>query len=375
MPQPQPSQFPERSIRPNLHTSTPYARNAEQTSQHHDEHEGLSFLGDNNHHGSFFQQPPDSRNTTHDGQFEPLTTPGIQRSMSVPQMSPVHLGIYDGTAYITKLANTLRLVPMQQQSALEFNQLPPDPNLRLAVLHTRLLAMESQTSTALSQMSELKKGVDTVIQYTKTRWDLDAGQKSAIKTQLNHQLLKSNMTFKNAVGRTMEEISKHRASYHLEAIRDNEVVKAVVEAYLDKEITGVRNKFRKMIFKWSSAPLDVLVQKLTSEFHKRKANGKVSEATTARIALARQIAVPMAAKKNTKGADTGFWKALETALNTLVKKNSSNAESDAWKVWEKATISTDKSTYISDPTIPSDDDDDTDADNRNGPGEAGGDDD
>lgn len=46
----------------------------------------------------------------------------------------------------------------------------------------------------------------------------------------------------------------------------------------------------------------------------------------------RYIAIPLAGKRNTKGGDTGFWKAVESALFELSQQNGSDQKANAWAV-------------------------------------------
>jgi len=42
------------------------------------------------------------------------------------------------------------------------------------------------------------------------------------------------------------------------------------------------------------------------------------------------VAAPLAPKKNTKGADTGFWANLEAQMRKLTNKNSTDRKAAQW---------------------------------------------
>lgn len=52
----------------------------------------------------------------------------------------------------------------------------------------------------------------------------------------------------------------------------------------------------------------------------------------------RLVAAPLAPKKNTKGADTGLWKNLETQMRKLVHANGTDRKDPRWIEWVNSCV-------------------------------------
>ncbi|KAF7972495.1 hypothetical protein HWV62_17860 [Athelia sp. TMB] len=95
---------------------------------------------------------------------------------------------------------------------------------------------------------------------------------------------------------------------------------------------------------------------LVQEFHMLPRPNVISGGILSTVALQRRIAQPLASKKNKKGADTGFWDSLDMEMRKLVKHNGPERKDPRWVEWEEDIIASDRTKFVEDREISSDED-------------------
>ncbi|KAJ7327449.1 hypothetical protein DFH08DRAFT_1026333 [Mycena albidolilacea] len=90
---------------------------------------------------------------------------------------------------------------------------------------------------------------------------------------------------------------------------------------------------------------------LINEYHLNGSKSTlIKNDALAHIALLRSKAAPLAVvaitQKAVKGADTGFWKAVNVELKNTTRIHGTNREAAGWKEWEDAIIRADRGKYV-----------------------------
>ncbi|KAJ6448646.1 hypothetical protein C8R45DRAFT_1132855 [Mycena sanguinolenta] len=178
--------------------------------------------------------------------------------------------------------------------------------------------------------------------YVKTAWALSPAQQEALKTLVGHYLLRPAITYQKIPEAAMEYVAGHRSTYKLPHFTTDEIIKATVKLFLRSKSIEMRSAFRKALFKSVHCGLETLTDNMITDFHFNPSAVKDRPRIQAVLALQRKVALPLTTRgKNTKGADTGFWAALEKELKGLVVMNGSDRSGDKWTVWEADIIAAD----------------------------------
>ncbi|KAJ6513783.1 hypothetical protein C8R47DRAFT_1064478 [Mycena vitilis] len=122
-------------------------------------------------------------------------------------------------------------------------------------------------------------------------------------------------------------IHDHARHLRLELYKQDPTVKAVFASVQEKK------------------PLRKFTQKTIDSHHLPTIPSTPPHDIMACVALMRKVARPLVGKKNARGGDTGFWLALEEALDKLFDKLGNDRSNAAWVQWETEIIAEDNATY------------------------------
>ncbi|KAJ7248031.1 hypothetical protein C8J57DRAFT_1522582 [Mycena rebaudengoi] len=254
--------------------------------------------------------------------------PSVRHSPYYQPVSRSSLGLFDGCGPNSPSDNSLfslsQTVP-QPPSLRDFgmdmsNTLAPPPlpgppqnaglsdTALLITKFTKLSLMYVQSLHQAQQMSEMRASLE--------KMDLKLDEVTALKALLGNYLLRPFITYRSVVESVLAYIGSNRSKYHLEHFLTDEVIKTTIKAFLRGKVTDIKSGYPKLRIHYL---LDIL---MISDYHLSPASIKDEEKIKIRavLALQRKLALPLAARRNAKGADTGFWSVLEKELKTL-KRN------------------------------------------------------
>ncbi|KIM74534.1 hypothetical protein PILCRDRAFT_14319 [Piloderma croceum F 1598] len=236
--------------------------------------------------------------------------------------------------FVANLANGFKLTPEHREQAQEFNASMLDASTKMTVLYAQGLATDEQIKQMADVLDQAMKKLGRI-------------EKVAFKNLLRHFLIKPAITYKTIVKNAEAYISRHWSKYHLDVYSTDDIIKTTVNAFLVEQLNGIKSKYRKSIFKLTAVqmPLDEFAQALVDEYHMVPKPKTIPNNILANVALLRSVAAPLAAKKNVKGGDTGFWKELEKKLFELSVLNGTDRTSALWVWWEDERIQYDRNQY------------------------------
>ncbi|KAJ6508135.1 hypothetical protein C8R45DRAFT_1207910 [Mycena sanguinolenta] len=273
---------------------------------------------------------------------------GVDLSNSFGSHSTVSTGTGDGDAaqIITKYGTQLGLDNARLRQAHQLNQYIKDPVVKISVAHVQGLFLAQQYEGLAAAIAGLQTKLDEVKEYVRSAWSLSPHQEETIKSLLGNYLMRPLLTYnlKKIIDSALSYIASHRRKFHLDHFGTDEVVQATIKSFCKSHVSEIRSGFRKALFKYIHDGLDVLADEMIRDFHFSPKNIDDKERTRIKavLALQRKIALPLAARrKNKRGADTGFWKDLETQLKALAVTNGSDRSSAGWTAWEASIIQED----------------------------------
>ncbi|KAJ7252970.1 hypothetical protein C8J57DRAFT_1237788 [Mycena rebaudengoi] len=190
-----------------------------------------------------------------------------------PPGPPQNAGLSDTALLITKfsahLASTTSAGSWRMSSTWYLGSLLL---ILMLDLQAKLSLMYLQSLHQAQQMSEMRASLE--------KMDLKLDEVTALKALLGNYLLRPFITYRSVVESVLAYIGSNRSKYHLEHFLTDEVIKTTIKAFLRGKVTDIKSGYPKL----------------------------------------RKLALPLAARRNAKGADTGFWSVLEKELKTL-KRN------------------------------------------------------
>ncbi|KAJ6477089.1 hypothetical protein C8R47DRAFT_1323416 [Mycena vitilis] len=248
----------------------------------------------------------------------------------------------DTAQYITKFGSLFGLDDDRLHQAHKFHKYLPDAETKIAVAHVQSLYIAQRVEQLSGNVEGILSKLTEVEEYVKAAWALSPAQEEALKMLLGNYLLRPMVTYKKVVDAAMEYVAQHRSKYGLAHFSTEEVVKATVKLFLRSKINDIKSAFRKALWKRVHCGLETLTDSMISDFHFNPAGVKDRSRIKAVLALQRKVALPISARgKNVRGADTGFWAALEKELKVLVVKNGSDRSGAKWMAWERDIVSED----------------------------------
>ncbi|OJT05115.1 hypothetical protein TRAPUB_4101 [Trametes pubescens] len=116
--------------------------------------------------------------------------------------------------------------------------------------------------------------------------------------------------------------------------------------YIDEQSSQLKSTFRRSLFKscTNKVPLASFARRILDSYHIPVVPDQVSIPVLGTLALLREIVLPLSKKKNTKGADTGFWTAVEERLQKLYEEhgNKDRLTDEKWLDWARQIIEKDQ---------------------------------
>ncbi|KAJ7223791.1 hypothetical protein C8J57DRAFT_1253354 [Mycena rebaudengoi] len=157
-----------------------------------------------------------------------------------------------------------------------------------------------------ASLEKLDLKLDKVVRHIKTAWSLSEAQQIALKALLGNYFLRPLITYRSVIESAMTYIGSHRSKYHLEHFLTDEVAKTTIKAFLCGKVSDIKSGYRKLRVHY---PLAMLADTMISDYHLSPASIKDEEKVKihAVLALQQKLALPLAARRNAKGADTSFW--------------------------------------------------------------------
>ncbi|KAJ7432038.1 hypothetical protein FB451DRAFT_1197380 [Mycena latifolia] len=255
----------------------------------------------------------------------------------------------DPVRLVTQYSTLLGLDENRTKATHEFNAHIQEPMTRLAVNHVHVLSLVQQMDHIQGQVGKISEQLDENNKLLKAAWKLSDVQQDALKALLLNYLIRPANSYKTLYDQAMTYIASHRSKYHLEAFLTDEVIKTTIKLFLKGKINEVKSVYRKMLFKRVHHNLATLTEEMIHDYHSSPGTVKDEERDkiSAALALQRKVALPLAARQHTKGADTGFWSKLEAELRSLVTAYKADRSADGWKQWEKEIIAADKALHTS----------------------------
>ncbi|KZV76150.1 hypothetical protein PENSPDRAFT_747852 [Peniophora sp. CONT] len=136
----------------------------------------------------------------------------------------------------------------------------------------------------------------------------------------------------------------------------NKAYKEQVGELVQKVLDTHRGNFRAQV--WTAVIDRLPLQEHVQDFDGRwstssKTTSQVASKpkVLAQFALMRRVAVSIMAKRLPPGANTNFFKTMDSELANLVKLNGDKREGDKWAAWYSKAIEEDKALFSSDSTL------------------------
>ncbi|KAJ7640100.1 hypothetical protein DFH06DRAFT_251657 [Mycena polygramma] len=249
------------------------------------------------------------------------------------------------TVSIDELSTEYGLDSTQRKAAHRFSKLSGED--RSTMLFLRLLGAERQNAELQTQMVELKTHVESIGAFCMQTWRPSKEQVKLLKSLLRHYLIRPITSYTRLVAIVETYIHDHARQLRLELYKQDPTVKAVVHDLLALENNNIRSSLRKLVFASveEKKPLRKFTQKTIDSYHLPTIPSTPPQDIMACVALMRKVARPLVGKKNPRGGDTGFWLALEGALDKLFDKLGNDRRNAAWVQWETEVIAEDNDTY------------------------------
>ncbi|KAL1738989.1 hypothetical protein HDZ31DRAFT_77930, partial [Schizophyllum fasciatum] len=260
----------------------------------------------------------------HAGQSTSSTTPGI-----VPTRSR--------EAAITEAAAAAGLEHQPYRRVHEFAASNWDTDMKLSLLNVTLVSLEAKLDKLTHTVENTEKTMHDIRNWVEQGWIMKAPLQDAVKELMMHYAIKPthNPDSDKMVQQIVKYIFTHPRAYELEKVKDSQIVRAVITAYVRNGISNCRSAVRKDVFEMvkSGIPLKEFATALTDSYHLPPKPTTFDDEVLAYFALMRKTAVPLASKKNTKGNDTGFWRDLESACHTLYAElgETNDRTTPAWR--------------------------------------------
>ncbi|PSS19936.1 hypothetical protein PHLCEN_2v3109 [Hermanssonia centrifuga] len=145
-------------------------------------------------------------------------------------------------------------------------------------------------------------------------------------------------------------IKRHASKFRVDEIAEDPIIEQVIREAINIAQNGQRSNLRKAIFAsvTGKESLDHFATRMINDWHMGKQPSDTSKKSiTAQLALAREVAAPLAKAKNQRGADTGFWKKINEKLKALHGKHGvvQGRSSPGWHEWEEDVIHKDIEIY------------------------------
>ncbi|KAF7971585.1 hypothetical protein HWV62_20750 [Athelia sp. TMB] len=255
---------------------------------------------------------------------------------------------------VTKILSRDDLDDERRSQAHDFHT--ADEDIKFTSLYSKGLALDTKLNTVLQRLSDQSKEVSAVRLLVNATWALTAAQQSLLRDLLQYYLIKPTTSYRNIIPNAEAYIATHRLKYHLENYSTEDIVKKTINMFLVKALVAVKSKYRKKLFKLVSAhlTLDTLSSTLVQQFHMSPRPTVIGNGILSTVALQRRVARPLAAKKNKKGADTGFWTDMNTEMPISYFTDGTDRKDAQWLKWEGDIISSDRAEFFEDVNIPSD---------------------
>ncbi|KAJ7278160.1 hypothetical protein C8J57DRAFT_1713096 [Mycena rebaudengoi] len=249
----------------------------------------------------------------------------------------------DVSQLLTKLSTHLGLDDERRQYAHEFNTLSVDATAKLSILYINDLHLAHQTSAMRVDIKSLESKIDDILKCVKVAWSLSTAQQDALKKLLGSYLLRPVLTYKKLVDPAMAYVGSHRSKFHLQHFSTDEIIKSTIKLFLTSKVNETKSGYRKQLFKNVHLTLDILTNVMIDEYHIAPSSLKDADKIQIRavLALQRKVALPLAARKNAEGEDTGFWTGLERELKELMGKHGTDRSAAGWVQWESEIIAAD----------------------------------
>ncbi|KZV71206.1 hypothetical protein PENSPDRAFT_751915 [Peniophora sp. CONT] len=253
---------------------------------------------------------------------------------------------------LVNIGNTFHLSNESRKLLSDFQR--ADAETRSLMLFGLQLAGIEQFGRVEKKLSAVQTSITRVEKNTRAAWKLNDAQMKVVKRLVWHWLTSAIAQYGKPVTTSiMAWIAKHPERLQLEDYKDDTIKQQTVYGFVNSSQNSIKSNVRKMVF--LSVENKLPVSRFSGGLQDKHLEGRATEAerraNLAQHALMRKIALPLYKKKKangnaTKGADTGFWGALNTELKRL-KKLHGNGErkSDAWIEWANKIITEDEERY------------------------------
>ncbi|RDX53556.1 hypothetical protein OH76DRAFT_1479973 [Lentinus brumalis] len=218
---------------------------------------------------------------------------------------------------------------------------------KLTLMFLQQLRIETQFSAISGVLAQTETRLAHLEKLCELAWTPNKSQMKILRALVRHYLVKVLPTYTSLGGYVKTYIHNNADVLHMSFYATDPTIRTTINGLCGELASQMKSSFRKALFKavQNKVPLVTFAKNMYNSYHLVPVPKDVPTAMLATFALMRQVADPLAKKKNTAGSDTGFWKALEASQDALYKKHSPDKDrvnGPAWQEWATAIIAKDK---------------------------------
>ncbi|KAI5826757.1 hypothetical protein K523DRAFT_310750 [Schizophyllum commune Tattone D] len=210
------------------------------------------------------------------------------------------------------------------------------------------VASSAQVKELMEKVDKAQEDIQVIMAFIKNHWVVSDALHVALSQVVSYFASKPTHSPAKILSASVKYVLEHPSEYELE--RTGPVIQGAIRLHIkDKLLNARKNKVRTLVFRSTETKtaLDLMAAQIISKYwiDPKPKKSNITKEAKAYFALMREIAAPRAGKKNPRGADTGFWKALGSRLYELYVEHGRDRTSDGWRGWQDEIILKDNEKY------------------------------
>ncbi|KAI0362302.1 hypothetical protein OH77DRAFT_1416538 [Trametes cingulata] len=221
---------------------------------------------------------------------------------------------------------------------------------KLNTIFTHLIKLEEMHAGLQAQCEALDGRFNTLEKLCEQAWQPSKAQTKLIRSLIRHYLVKPISSYSGLPGCVKRYIKANPGKFRLELYTTDSTVRTTVNTHVNDLVSQMKSAFRKAVFASckSQISLQSFARNMLDNYHLPAIPAEAPLSILGTLAMMRKIANPLAqTAQRGRGGDTGFWRAVDAALDEQYKATSSkDRDNDAgWIDWAKAKVEEDRALF------------------------------
>ncbi|KAI0716146.1 hypothetical protein C8T65DRAFT_738180 [Cerioporus squamosus] len=279
----------------------------------------------------------------------PMNTVGTIRQP--PQLTPAHATstqyapppLHTGGLTLSEMEGLIDRFGIDTQRSKVYAFQERNIEAKLMIMFMQQLSLDTRLSAVFNTLSQTDDRLRHLEKLCSIGWTPNKPQYKMLRALMRHYAIKALPTYTALAGYVKNNADVLQMGFY----NTDPPVRTTINSICIDLAGQVKSNFRKALFKAvaKKTSLSVYAANTYNKYHLAPVPKEVPNHILATFALMRDVAEPLAKKKNSAGNDTGFWKNLEKAIDDAYKKNEPDKDrvnGPAWTEWAANLIANDK---------------------------------